>query len=105
VNEKPVSVFQIRTREEVSRFLIISYHDAFFYKDAGYSPVYNTERLTEALSKLIEYYKDASNYFHLGLIKQDQYNQMIKNRAEFTAYFLIVTAGNLEGPQFTVKSD
>jgi len=25
--------------EEVSRFLIISYHDAFFYKDAGYSSV------------------------------------------------------------------
>jgi TRAP-type uncharacterized transport system substrate-binding protein len=61
--------------------------------------------LTEALSKLIDYYKNASTYFHQDMIKADQYNQMVKNRAEFTAYFFIVTAGTLEGPQFFVKSD
>lgn len=84
--------------------MIISYHDAFFFKEAGYSSVQNTERLTEALSKLVEAYKDASCYFNRGDIKSEQYNQMVKNRAEFTAYFLIVTAGNLDGPQLLVSS-
>jgi hypothetical protein len=38
------------------------------------------------------------------MIKQDQYEEMVKNRAEFTAYHIIATAGNLEGHQILVNS-
>lgn len=99
-----MSVYSIRTIEEVCRFLIISYHDAFFYKQDGYSSRQNTERLTEGLSTLVQAYKDASSCIDRGMIKQDQYEEMVKNRAEFTAYHIIATAGNLEGHQILVNS-
>ncbi len=99
VNDKPVSVYTIRSIEEICRFLIISYHDAFFLKSLGYSSVQNTERLTEGLSTLVENYKESSVWLKRGLIKVGQYNEIIKNRAEFTAYHLIATACSIDGLQ------
>jgi hypothetical protein len=36
VDEHPLPVLNIRSLEEMCRFVIISYHDGFFFKDEGF---------------------------------------------------------------------
>jgi hypothetical protein len=55
----------------MARFLILSYHDAYFNQGEGFDVVQNTERLTMSLSKLQESYSQACFKRHLDLISQD----------------------------------
>lgn len=79
------------------RFLILSYHDAYFFKSAGFDLVQNTERLTHNLSRLMESYKKSRILLHRGEINQKVYDEIVVNRAEFTAYQVIVTAMSVDG--------
>lgn len=97
VTESLTTVDAVRTTEAMCRFLIISYHDAYFFRSSGFDLVQNTQRLTHNLSRLMESYKKARILLHRGVMKQDVYDEIILNRAEFTAYQLIATSHGIDG--------
>lgn len=53
-------VSAVRTNEEMCRFLIIAYHDSYFYQSSSFDLRQNTERVTMILSNLMESYTGAS---------------------------------------------
>lgn len=96
----PVSatdVSNVRAMEEMCRFLILSTHDCFAYKEQGYEMVQNNERLTSLLSMILDSYKEAKLALAHKDISRSQYEQVVLNRAEFTSYQLIATANSVEG--------
>lgn len=83
---------KVRATEEMVRFLIISYHDGYFFQHEGFDMVQNSERVTMSLSILMDEYKTAKLSYETKQIDEDLYNQLVKNRAEFTSYLFIATA-------------
>ena len=99
LSDSATDVNNVRAMEEMCRFLILAQHDCYGYKEQGYEMVQNNERLTSLVSMILASYKDARIQLQHKQITQEQHDQVVLNRAEFTAYQLIATAHSIEGVQ------
>ena len=89
-----LSVYDVRTTEELVRFLLISFHDCF--QGESFDIVQNSERLTHNLGRLSEAYELAEMKGRAGQIDPKIQSNIVRNKAEMFAYSLIAEAKSIE---------
>lgn len=57
------------------------------------------------MSRLLESYANAKTLMVRQEISQQQYSEVVKNRAEFTAHYCIATATSIDGVQLMLSLD
>eukprot|EP00347_Sterkiella_histriomuscorum_P019184 403342615 len=81
------NIYNLKSLEELSRFLIISYHDG--YTDQNFGVYQNTQILTKILGSIKNCYKQLKVFYQHD---QQLLSELLRNQVEFMSYLIIASS-------------